>query len=111
MELKPLIHRLYIEENQTLSQIRLYLARHHGFTITNNQFNRRVREWGFRKNGINKEVKLHRAKHIERVDNEYGKAVKKNEQYQKLANIANIAAGKSRFQILILHFDSLTTPF
>ncbi|KAN0106744.1 TPR-like protein [Hyaloscypha variabilis] len=48
--LKPLIHHLYIEENQTFIKVAGYLQEHHGFKPTKKQFLRRISEWGFEKN-------------------------------------------------------------
>jgi len=48
--LKPLIHQLYIEQNQTFTKVAAYLAQNHGLNPTKKQFLRRVKEWGFEKN-------------------------------------------------------------
>jgi tetratricopeptide (TPR) repeat protein len=48
--LKPLIHQLYIEENQTFTKVAAYLDQNHGLNPTKKQFLRRVKEWGFEKN-------------------------------------------------------------
>jgi hypothetical protein len=34
LALKPLIHRLYIDENQTFTKVAEYLQEHHGFNPT-----------------------------------------------------------------------------
>lgn len=48
--LKPLIHRLYIEENQKFTKVAAYLDQNHGLNPTKKQFLRRVKEWEFEKN-------------------------------------------------------------
>jgi tetratricopeptide (TPR) repeat protein len=48
--LKPLIHQLYIEQNQTFTKVAAYLDQKHGLNPTKKQFLRRVKEWGFEKN-------------------------------------------------------------
>lgn len=48
--LKPLIHQLYIKENQTFTKVAAYLDQNHGLNPTKKQFLRRVKEWGFEKN-------------------------------------------------------------
>ena len=48
--LKPLIHQLYIEQNQTFTKVAAYLDQNHGLNPTKKQFLRRVKEWGFEKN-------------------------------------------------------------
>ncbi|KAH8593211.1 hypothetical protein B0O99DRAFT_627511 [Bisporella sp. PMI_857] len=49
-ELKPLIYRLYIQENRTLASITRSIAEGHGFTPTQKQLTTRLKTWGFRKN-------------------------------------------------------------
>ncbi|PMD26009.1 hypothetical protein NA56DRAFT_642238 [Hyaloscypha hepaticicola] len=48
--LKPLIHQLYIKENQTFTKVAAYLDQNHGLNPTKKQFLRRLKEWGFEKN-------------------------------------------------------------
>jgi hypothetical protein len=48
--MKPLIHQLYIEENQTFTNVAAYLDQNHGLNPTKKQFLRRVKQWGFEKN-------------------------------------------------------------
>ena len=48
--LKPIIQRLYVDENQTFRQVASCLARNHGFSPTKKQFLRRIKEWGLEKN-------------------------------------------------------------
>jgi hypothetical protein len=48
--LKPVIQRLYIDENQTFPKVAEYLDQNHGFKPTKKQFFGRISEWGFEKN-------------------------------------------------------------
>jgi hypothetical protein len=50
LALKPVIQRLYIDENQTFTKVAEYLDQNHGFKPTKKQFLRRISEWGFEKN-------------------------------------------------------------
>jgi Clr5 domain len=50
LSLKPVIQRLYIDENQTFTKVAEYLDQNHGFKPTKKQFLRRISEWGFEKN-------------------------------------------------------------
>jgi len=54
-DLKPIIRRLYIEENQTFPKICTILSSTHGFTPTKRQFNSKINRWGFRKNATKEE--------------------------------------------------------
>jgi hypothetical protein len=50
LALKPVIQRLYIDENQTFPKVAEYLDQNHGFKPTKKQFFGRISEWGFEKN-------------------------------------------------------------
>lgn len=49
-ELKPLIRRLYIDENKPFRKISALLQESHGFAPTKAQFQARTRQWGYKKN-------------------------------------------------------------
>ncbi|OIW35451.1 TPR-like protein [Coniochaeta ligniaria NRRL 30616] len=49
-ELKPVIQRLYIDENRTQADTAEILAQSHGFRPTKKQFTRKVTEWNLKKN-------------------------------------------------------------
>jgi len=49
-EIKPLIYRLYIEEEKSFLRIKPIITEIHGRAPTRNQFDKRVQRWGFRKN-------------------------------------------------------------
>ena len=49
-DIKPLIYRLYIEEDKTFLRIKPFITEIHGRAPTRNQFDKRVQRWGFRKN-------------------------------------------------------------
>ncbi|CZR54809.1 uncharacterized protein PAC_04693 [Phialocephala subalpina] len=48
--LKPIIRRLYIDENETIKSTSKYLGEHHNFEPTKRQLLRKISEWGFEKN-------------------------------------------------------------
>jgi hypothetical protein len=49
-QLRPLIGRLYLREKKTFRMISAILQENHGFSPTKSQFDKRVRQWGFKKN-------------------------------------------------------------
>ncbi|KAE8444779.1 hypothetical protein EG329_014239 [Mollisiaceae sp. DMI_Dod_QoI] len=49
-KLKPIVKRLYIDENETFKTISTHLAEYHNFEPTRRQFLRKITEWGFKKN-------------------------------------------------------------
>lgn len=49
-ELKPLIHRLYIDENKKFQEVAAILRDSYGFLPTKKQFDTRVKSWGLKKN-------------------------------------------------------------
>lgn len=55
--LKPVIQRLYIEENHNFRMISTFLRDKYGFAPTRGQFDRKIAQWGFRKNAIKRERK------------------------------------------------------
>jgi len=56
-ELKPLIYRLYIEENMAFSSVAKIIHESHGFLPTKRQFGTRLAKWGFKKNATKEERK------------------------------------------------------
>jgi len=57
-ELRPVIRRLYIEENKTFRKIAIILCNSYGFTPTKGQFEARVKQWGFKKNASQHERRI-----------------------------------------------------
>jgi len=53
--LKPVIQRLYIDENLPRPRVAAILRESYGFAPTKRQFDRRIEEWGFKKNASQKE--------------------------------------------------------
>jgi len=49
-ELKPMIYKLYIEENMKLRNVANAIFESHGFLPTKRQFGARLAKWGFKKN-------------------------------------------------------------
>ncbi|KAE9376184.1 TPR-like protein [Stipitochalara longipes BDJ] len=49
-ELKPLIQRVYIDEDRPYPYLATLLRTEHRFETTKRQFSRKIQEWGFRKN-------------------------------------------------------------
>jgi len=48
--IKPLIYRLYIQEEKTFARIKPTILELFGYAPTRNQFDKRVQRWGFKKN-------------------------------------------------------------
>lgn len=48
--LRPIIKRLYVDENRTMKNTSKHLGENHGFEPTKRQLLRKITEWGFEKN-------------------------------------------------------------
>jgi len=98
-ELKPVIRRLYIDENKTFRKIATIIRDTYNFTPTKGQFDARVKQWGFKKNASQHERRMILQGGGQNVVGAHGRFVKQStlERWGKEFN-----KGKLGLQMLLL---------
>jgi Clr5 domain len=80
---KPLIQKLYLQQNEQLKKVRAFLVEHHNFLATQHMFKQRITEWSFDR----KKVKAPEWRHILTVARQRGVKGRRFVEYQEAHSV------------------------